>query len=47
MEQNLKSAIIGYYLSGTTLEEIVGLTGCFYLQIAKVIEEYKKKIEHN
>lgn len=43
MEKALEAAIIGYYKSGATIEQIVGLTNCYYLQIARVIEQYYKK----
>ena len=47
MEPQLKSAIIGYYLSGATIEHIIGITGLFYLQVARVIEEYNRKVKLN
>jgi len=37
MEQELKSAIIGYYRSGASVEQIIGLTGLFYRQVLWVL----------
>lgn len=47
MDKNLESAIIGYYLSGASIEEIIGITGLFYLQVARLIEEYRRKTSLN
>jgi len=38
-----KAAIIGYWRSGATSEQISVITGFFFWQIEKVISEYQNK----
>jgi hypothetical protein len=38
MDKNVRSAIIGYWRSGATVEEIISITGLCYLEIMTVIE---------
>lgn len=41
MNKDLKAAIIGYWRSGATIEEIIGITGLLYREVVAVIEEYR------
>jgi len=38
MDANVRAAIIGYWRSGASIEQIIALTGVYYLQVAAVIE---------
>lgn len=38
MSENLRSAIIGYWRSGASVEQIIAITGLGYLQIMTIIE---------
>lgn len=44
LNQHQKAAIIGYWRSGATYEQIVVTTGLYYHQIEKVILEYQKQL---
>lgn len=37
----LHAAIIGYWRSGASIEEIIALTGLFYLAVVRIIENHK------
>lgn len=43
-ERYIKSAVIGFYLSGATMEEMCGVTGIDANVIKIIIDEYKKEI---
>lgn len=43
MTEHIKAAIIGYWRSGATKEEIVGLIGIPYGFIERIIGEYENK----
>lgn len=47
MDQFEKAAIIGYWRSGATYEQIVVTTGLYYHQIEKVISEYQNELNKN
>lgn len=42
MTQHEKAAIIGYYLMGANMNEMVGVTGLDWYEIEKVIQDYSK-----
>lgn len=45
MTHNEKAAIVGYHLSGATIEHIIAITGCYWWEIEKIINDYTVKKE--
>jgi transposase len=45
MTPNEKSAIIGYWRSGASIEHIMVITGRSYMLIINLIDQYKETLE--
>ncbi len=46
MNEYVKAAIIGFWRSGATTEQICVVTGLFYPVIQKIINDYKRELNY-